>query len=256
MFLWNSVAYGSGGVACLFALSGSSGGNFNPLAISGYNADMVLDLATPIYVSSTVTSVLNQVSGVITNTGEFWIGNYGAGVYNLSGGTNSISNWIAIGRSGGNGTLDMTGGVLNKSGNGNLLVGTGFQAPVGSSPAGVLNHSAGTINCQNQFLIPESAPATGTYNLSGTGVLNAIDWLAIGRDAGAGVLNMSGGTIIKGGAGFLAIGASGSGTLTPALRRPRPRRGARLARRARLPRRARLRARPRAAACRRSSENR
>jgi autotransporter-associated beta strand protein len=210
-----NLTYGSGGVACLFALSGSSGGNFDPLAISGYNADMVLDLATPIYVSNTVTSILNQVSGVITNTGEFWVGNYGVGIYNLSGGTNSIANWIAIGRSGGNGTLNMTGGVLNKSGNGNLLVGTGFQAPVGSTPVGVFNHSAGTINCLNEFQIPENSPATGTYNLSGTGVLNANDWLAIGRNGGAGVVNMSGGTIAKtGGGGFLAIGASGNGTLT------------------------------------------
>jgi autotransporter-associated beta strand protein len=207
------LAYVSGGVAGLMALSGSTGGNFNPLAITGYNSDLILEAAAPIYVSNTVTDTLNQVGGTITNTGEFWVGNYGTGIYNLSGGTNSIANWIAVGRSGGNGTLNMTGGVLNKSGNGNLLVGTGFQAPAGGSAVGILNQSGGTINCLNQFLIPENSPADGTYNVSGTAVLNVNDWIAIGRNGGNGTLNLTNGAIIHTGGGNFDIGGGGPGIL-------------------------------------------
>ena len=207
------LSFASGGNVCLLAVSGSSGGSFSPLAITGYNADLILEAGAPIYVSSAVTDTLNQVAGIITNTGEFWIGNYGAGIYNLSGGTNSIANWIAIGRSGGNGTLNMTGGVLNKSGNGDLLVGTGFQAPFGSSPVGVLNHSGGTINSLNSLLVPENSPAAGTYNLSGTAVLNVNNWIAIGRNGGSGELVISGGAITHTGAGNFDVGAGGPGTV-------------------------------------------
>ncbi|HWH71208.1 MAG TPA: hypothetical protein VNT26_17610, partial [Candidatus Sulfotelmatobacter sp.] len=189
------LAYASGGRACLLGVSGSSGSEFAPLAVTGYNADPVLEANAPIYVASTVTDTLNQTAGTIDITGELWVGNYGAGIYNLSGGTNTFRNWLALGRSGGNGTLNLTGGELNKVGNGDLLVGSGYQAMQGATPAGVLNHSAGVINDQNGFLCPESAPASGTYNLSGTAVLNVNGWFVIGRNGGSGSFTMTGGSI-------------------------------------------------------------
>ena len=42
--------------------------------------------------------VVNQVAGEINITGELWVGNYGSGVYNLSGGTNTVQNWFVLGR--------------------------------------------------------------------------------------------------------------------------------------------------------------
>src|SRR4030095_547039 len=42
--------YVSGGVSVLLALSGTTGTTFNPLAITGYNADTILEANAPIYV--------------------------------------------------------------------------------------------------------------------------------------------------------------------------------------------------------------
>jgi fibronectin-binding autotransporter adhesin len=206
------------GAACIFALSGSTGTTFDPLAITGFNEDMVVEAAAQTFVANTVTSVVNQSGGFINLTGpaQFLVGNYGNGVYNFSGGTNSVNNFIAIGRSGGNGLVNMTGGEWDQTGSGNnFLVGTGFQAPTGSSGAvGVLNQNGGLISCQGQFLCPENSPSTGTYNLTnGTLVVN--NWIAVGRNGGAGVFNVAGGSITKtGGTGnHLDIGAGGLGVI-------------------------------------------
>ena len=166
--------------------------------------------------TNAVTDVVNQTAGIITvaSAGQLFVGNGGAAIYNMSGGTNTVSNYIAFGRSGGIGTFNMTGGLLVQNGGGNLLVGTGFQNPSGGTPVGVLNQSAGTINCQGQFLCPETSPATGTYNLSGTGTLIVNNWLVFGRSGGNGVLNMTNGSITKTSSGnnFL-IGSGATGTV-------------------------------------------
>lgn len=142
---------------------------------------------------NSVTDVVNQTSGTITCTGgsQMFVGNGGAAIFNMSGGTNTVNNYIAFGRSGGNGTFNMTGGRLVQNGGGNLLVGTAFQNPNGGTPVGVLNQSGGTISCKGQFLIPENSPAVGTANLSGTAVVIVHDWIAVGRSGGSGTLTMT-----------------------------------------------------------------
>ncbi len=166
---------------------------------------------------NSVTDVVNQTAGIIslTGTGQLFVGNGGSAIYNLSGGTNTVNNYIAFGRSGGNGTVNMTGGLLVQNGGGNLLVGTGFQNPSGGTPVGVLNQSAGTINCKGQFLCPETSPAVGTYNLSGTGSLVVNSWLVFGRSGGGGTLNISGGSILQtnSNGGNCEIGEGTSGTV-------------------------------------------
>jgi autotransporter-associated beta strand protein len=189
------------------AINLTSGGNF---ADNNYNG------AGNTGVNS-VTDVVNQTAGIITITGagQLFVGNGGPAIYNLSGGTNTVNNYIAFGRSGGYGIFNMTGGLLVQNGGGNLLVGTGYQNPSGGSPVGVLNQSGGTISCKGQFLVPENSPAVGTVNLSGTGALVVNNWIAIGRSGGNGVLNMNGGSITKIGdnSSHLDIGASANGTL-------------------------------------------
>jgi autotransporter-associated beta strand protein/T5SS/PEP-CTERM-associated repeat protein len=198
------------GVTCIAAVSGSTGGNFDPVAFTGYNADMIVEPVSQ--VDPSITSVLNQTAGSITLNSEMWIGNVGNGVYNLSGGTNSVGNWFAVGRSGGDGVINMTGGELNKVGGGNFLIGTGYQSPIGGTPSGTINQSGGTINSTSgEFLVPENSPATGTYNMSGTAVLNVNNWVAFGRGGGAGLLNLTNGLINKTGGGNFIIGAGGLG---------------------------------------------
>jgi fibronectin-binding autotransporter adhesin len=204
---------GGAGVAAILAVSSSTGGNFVPQAITGYNQDIVVGATEQIYVASNITNVLNQTAGSIIVTGELFIGNYGAGIYNLSNGSNNFNNWVGIGRSGGHGTLNMTGGVINKTGGGNILVGTGYQAPAGSSPSGIVNQSGGTINSSGEFMIPENAPASGQYHLSGTGVLNVNNWMQVGRSGGTGFMTMSGGTVNKTGGGNFIVGDNATGTL-------------------------------------------
>src|ERR1035437_10072671 len=212
-----NLAYTTGGgLACLLAVSSSSGGAFSPIAMTGYNEDMIVEAGAVSLVSGSVTDIVNQVAGAInvTGGGQLFVGNYGVGIYNLSGGTVTVSNYIAFGRSGGNGTFNMTGGILNQRGTGNLLVGTGFQAPSGGSTVGVLNQSGGTIDCQGQFLCPENSPSTGTYNMSNNAVLNVHNWIAIGRNGGTGVLNISGGAAIThDGGGNFDVGGGGPGTV-------------------------------------------
>jgi fibronectin-binding autotransporter adhesin len=171
----------------------------------------------------TTTDIVNQVGGIVnvTGGGQLFIGNgsgpagSGLGIYNISGGTNSVNSYFAIGRSGGYGTLNMTGGVINENNSGVFFdIGTGFQSQ-GTGAIGILNQSGGTIHCQAQFLIPEDSPSTGTYNLSGTGALFVNNWLAIGRNGGNGTLNMNGGSITKGADNnsHLDIGSSANGIL-------------------------------------------
>ena len=211
------LTYTSGGVASILAVSGqtTSGGAFSPLAMSGFNKDVVVELGSVSTVSPAITDIVNQTNGVInvTGGGQLFVGNVGTAVYNLMGGSIDVHNYIAIGRSSGNGTFNMTGGNFNQDGGGNLLIGTGFNNN-GNPATGVLNQSGGVIACQGQFLCPENSPSTGTYNLNG-GSLYASNWVAIGRGGAAGTLNMTNGAITKLGTpgDHITIGSGGSGVV-------------------------------------------
>ncbi len=185
----------------------NGGGNF---AINNYNGTGNTGV-------NTVTDVVNQTAGIITiGSGQLFVGNGGPATYNLSGGSNIVNNFIALGRSGGNGTLNMTGGWIAQNNSGdNFLIGSGFQNPSGGTPSGVLNQSGGTITDAGKFLCPEQSPATGIYNLSGTGALIANNMLSFGNAGGVGVLNMTGGTITGNttGGGSFEIGVGTVGTV-------------------------------------------
>jgi autotransporter-associated beta strand protein len=216
------LAYTSGGVATVLGVSGqtTSGGAFTPAIMTGYNEDVIVEAGAQSYVSGTVTDIVNQTAGsvLVTNGGQFFVGNFGTAVYNMSGGTFDVYNYIAFGRSGGNGTFNMSGGVLTQDGGGNLLIGTGYNAPSGTTCVGVLNQGGGTINCTGALLCPENSPSTGTYNMSNNAVLNVHDWIAIGRGGAVGIWNISGNAVVTrdnnndGGANF-DVGAGGPGTV-------------------------------------------
>jgi autotransporter-associated beta strand protein len=212
------LAYVSGGTATVLGVSSQTtgGGAFSPLAITGYNKDVIVEAGAISRVASSITDIVTQANGAVnvTGGGQLFIGNIGVGVYNLSGGSVDVHNYIAIGRSSGNGTLNMTGGTFNQDGGGNLLVGTGFNNN-GTTCVGVLNQSGGTITSQGQFLCPENSPSTGTYNMSGTASLYVSNWVAIGRAGGSGVLNLTNGSLTKIGTGgdHITIGSGGSGVV-------------------------------------------
>jgi len=193
-------------------------GSFDPLAITGYNYDVVVEngAASP-NVAPSITDIVNQTNGSVNVSGELWVGNGGVGIYNFTNGSINASNWVNIGRFGGTGTFNMAGGTINKSGSAFSIGANAGNSTVGA--VGTLNQSAGTINSSSEVWIGQAnnnpGLGTGTYNLSGTGVLNVTNWLAVGREGGIGVLNISGGSITKTGNGNLTMthGTGASATI-------------------------------------------
>ena len=164
------------------------------------------------------TGVVNQSGGVVDFNHNTFIGNGNnagsdtSGTYTLSDGVLNVRREFAIGREGANathtGTLTMTGGTINKTGDEKMIVGQ-------NNGKGIVTHSGGTINVNNELLIGnENAGAEGTYTISGTAALNVGNELIVGRESGTGTLNVDGGTITTTGNGNMYVGRkNGTGTL-------------------------------------------
>jgi autotransporter-associated beta strand protein/T5SS/PEP-CTERM-associated repeat protein len=147
----------------------------------------------------------NLTGGVVTNNAEFQIGN-GTGTqgeFTMSGGTLNTGSYISVGRAGGTGTLSISGGTINKSGNGASFI-------VGDQTTGTVIQSGGTIKTDGCEVWIGSAVSNGVYEMSG-GRLEVGNWFVVGRNGGSdGTINMSGGTIYKSGGGDLVVGADNS----------------------------------------------
>ena len=152
------------------------------------------------------TGALNIISGVVTanNVAEIGRGG-GTGNYNQSGGSLSVGGLFALGI-GGTGLGDISGGTTSSGGD--FRVGDG-------GGTGTLNISGtASITANGEFQVGNGL-GNGTVNMSGGNIL-ANSWVAIGRDGGSGVFNLSGGTFTKGaGNGTFDIGTFGNGA-TPA----------------------------------------
>ena len=139
--------------------------------------------------------VVAQSGGTISVNNELYIGNENAGAsgtYTLSGaGALSVANEVVVGREGGTGTLNVDGGTITTTGNGNMYIGR-------RNGTGTLNQTAGVISVIKEFGVGTrdgDKIGTGTYNLSG-GSLAATNNIFIGKDLGAsGTMTMTGGTM-------------------------------------------------------------
>jgi len=169
---------------------------------------------------------LNTATGV-----ELWLGEGhnggigGTGTMIMTGGTVNIGSWFAVGRFGGIGDLELSGGSITLSpGNpGNITLAT-------TPSTGVVHQSGGAVtNTVSQTWIAESAVGTWTLNggedvfgvvhltqnpgAEGTFNLNGGDLLAaeITDNGGSGIFNFNGGTLHAGaGAVNLLHGVNGS----------------------------------------------
>ncbi len=152
------------------------------------------------------TGTLNIVSGVVTanNVAEIGRGG-GTGNYNQSGGSLAVGGLFALGI-GGTGIGSISGGTTSSGGD--FRVGDG-------GGTGTLNISGtASITANGEFQVGNGL-GNGTVNMTGGNIL-ANSWVAIGRDGGSGVFNLSGGTFTKGaGNGTFDIGTFGNGA-TPA----------------------------------------
>ena len=149
-------------------------------------------------------------TGVMTTTGELWLGQGGTGngTYNLDGTSQvTVNNWVAIGRGGGTGKLNMSGNTtFTKGGGGNFII--------GDNATGTVNHSGGTISINNELWLGQAGGGRGTNNMSGTAAMTVNNWLAIGRDSATGELNLSGNaSVTKTGGGNMAFAGIGGAAL-------------------------------------------
>ena len=169
------------------------------------------------------TTVFDGSSGGQTNNvlGHFGVGGLGgtnAAVILTNTTLNVTAGGIDLGRSGGAvGTLSVNSGAVLNTTAGNFALGDG----AGVVSTGVVNQAGGTVNVTGpQMFVGQNIAGVGSYNLSG-GTLNINNWLAIGRQGGTGTFTLSGsGLLNKTGGGNLDIGTSagiggfaGTGTL-------------------------------------------
>lgn len=105
------LTYVSGGVACLLGLSSSTGSGYSPVAMTGYNADAIVEAGAQTHGSGSVADVVNQTNGAVsvTESGQLFVGNAGTAIYKLSGGSIAAGNGLMVGRTGGTGVLTKGG---------------------------------------------------------------------------------------------------------------------------------------------------
>jgi autotransporter-associated beta strand protein/T5SS/PEP-CTERM-associated repeat protein len=139
--------------------------------------------------------VVAQSGGTISVNNELYIGNENAGAsgtYTLSGaGELNVANEVVVGREDGTGTLNVDGGTITTTGNGNMYIGR-------RNGTGTLNQTAGVISVIKEFGVGTrdgDKIGIGTYNLSG-GSLAATNNIFIGKELGSsGTMTMTGGTM-------------------------------------------------------------
>jgi autotransporter-associated beta strand protein/T5SS/PEP-CTERM-associated repeat protein len=154
------------------------------------------------------TGTVVHSGGTISANNELYIGNANSGArgtYTLSGtGALNVANELVVGRESGTGTLNVNGGTITTSGNGNMYVGR-------RNGTGTLNQTDGTIVVNREFGVGTrdgNKIGTGTYNLSG-GTLSVSNNIFVGKELGSsGTLNMTGGTMT--GSDKLIIGDNGA----------------------------------------------
>lgn len=66
------LSYASGNRAMIFALSGTTGGNYNPIAVSGYNADGIVERSVPALPLPLTTATTVSMDGGTNNTANTW----------------------------------------------------------------------------------------------------------------------------------------------------------------------------------------
>lgn len=148
------------------------------------------------------SGTLNQTGGTLTVNAQLWVGNgNNTGTYTMSGGSLNVSDWLAIGRQGANGSFTQTGGTITKTGGGSFSIGSGGDAGKTASftcSAGLSDVTSGST------YVGETGSPTATMTISGTAE-HRTQAMIIGEGSSVGSLQANGGTLransITGGAG-------------------------------------------------------
>lgn len=136
-------------------------------------------------------------NATINVNNEMWVGQgtsgtfgNGNGTLELHSGAITVGSWLAIGREGGTGTVNMTGGTWTKNGSGTAFI-------VGSSGLGTMTMSGGTVTVAGITWVSELGGANGSaLTLSGTADFTT-PVMSVAPQ-GDGTLHLNGGTLRTG----------------------------------------------------------
>ena len=169
--------------------------------------------------ASTVT-VSN--TGAFSDNAEFWVGENtgGVGVLNVGTAAGMATNadsaasftnnsWLAIGRNGGNGTLNLYGGTVTQATANYFDV-----AGDGGNSTGTVNVYGGTLNAYKTYL-GENGGGTAVLNISGGNVNLSTSGTGVifaNANTATGLINLNGGTLTA--TAFTANNGGGTGSAT------------------------------------------
>jgi len=178
---------------------GRAGTNVFTMSGGTYSCgDLMVGWPGPFSNGQGATGTLNQTGGSFETRAVAYIGllTGGTGSLNVSGGTNTTGRMLVGWNAGGNGTINLSGGdkVVRETtfvgfdgGTGTLNISGGTYTATGTAGLFVPGENFGS------FRIADFGNNSGTVNLSGTGVVNAAQYTAVGG-WGNGTLNITGGT--------------------------------------------------------------
>ena len=206
------------------------GGNNTPgitngvLDIEGGTLQAIKDNAPSVQVGAaygTAGALRIGPGSTLNSRSELWLaqGDGGYGDMDMTGGTATIGSWFAVGRGGGQGVVNLSGGTINVTTN---------QVTIGSLPSsvidglvhGMVNVSGGTLNATNNVWVGEQSSgvlnmlpgngqviagqsvvlaSNGTAGLNNLGIVNlmggTITTNSVTKGGGTGIFNFNGGTL-------------------------------------------------------------
>ncbi|MBK9469952.1 MAG: hypothetical protein IPO20_19175 [Gammaproteobacteria bacterium] len=172
---------------------------FNSAAFNQTGGDVAVNDGTfGLYVGGNAvpatTGTYTLDDGTLTVAATTHVGSDGVGTFNQNGGTHTADRLLLGENAGGNGTYNLTGGILND------------DAIVGDAGVGVVNTSGGTHNVTGDLILGNQVTGDGTYNVSGTGEVVVTGTTRVGRE-GAGVLTVADDGRFTG-TGFVTLGSA------------------------------------------------
>jgi autotransporter-associated beta strand protein len=206
---WADAGYQNGGTGTLVLENGT-------LTINGISGGTPGDRGLVIGEYASSTGVFNQNNGVLNVSNTVWLGQLGAGTWNLNGGSANIGKLSFGSGTGSAGTLNLDGGIL-KIGAGGITLGSGSST---------INLNGGMLGALAAWSSPRPitlgspGPAMDTTggNITLSGGLSGLGGLV---KNGTNTLTLSGTapiyggpTVINGGTLSLPLGYGNSGAIT------------------------------------------
>lgn len=157
---------------------------------------------------------------VLNSSGEVYVGgnSNSTGSLQISSGTVALNNWVNVGRDGGDGTLEMTGGAMTveralrigfgRDGFGTLALSGGAQINaatlgevivIGGDKGSGIATVTGTgtlLRSTGEFYVGNDDESIGELTVSG-GTVESGSWFGIGRNGAAGTLTINGTGVVN-----------------------------------------------------------